>query len=98
MTSHHETASWAAVRAMLLQLVREHEVPLYRHRMANVHPGLVISSCLGLPLLDALHRTARQTQLALVAPNRAAMCGGSQALGAGLTAAGSLEEILLPNG
>lgn len=73
-------------------------MPLYSHRMANVHLGLVIGSCLGLPLFDALHRTARETQLALVAPNRAAICGGFPAPGAGLTAAGSLEEILLPNG
>jgi hypothetical protein len=98
MTSHHETSSWAAVRAILVQLVREHEVPLYSSRMANVHRVLAISSCLGWPLLDALHRTARDTQLVLVAPNRAEMCGGIPALGAGLTAAGSLEEILLPNG
>jgi hypothetical protein len=103
MTSHghgsrgHES-DWAGVRAILLQLVREHEVPLFSSRMANVHRVLVIGSCLGLPLLDALHRTARDTHLALVAPNRSEVCGGVPALGAGLTAAGSLEEILLPTG
>jgi len=103
MTSHgnascgHESG-WAEVRAILLQLVRESEVPLFSSRMAHVHRVLVIGSCLGMPQLDALHRTASDQRLAIVALNRAETCGGVPALCAGLTAAGSLEEIPLPNG
>ena len=83
---------------MLLQLVREREVPLFSNRMANVRRVLMIGSCLGMPLLDALPRTASDQRLAMVAPNPSETCGGVPALGHGLTAAGSLEEILLPTG
>lgn len=93
-----QESGWAEVRAILLQLVRESEVPLFSSRIAHVHRVLVIGSCLGLPLLDALHRTASAKRLAIVASNRAETCGGVPALGAGLIAAGSLEAILLPNG
>jgi hypothetical protein len=83
---------------MLLQLVREREVPLFSNRMANVRRVLMIGSCLGMPLLDALPRTASDQRLAMVVPNPLKTCGGVPALGHGLTAAGSLEEILLPTG
>jgi hypothetical protein len=89
-------AGWAGVRERLVQHVQEIEVPLFSIRMAHIHHPLVIGSCLGMPLFDALHRTAREPRLAVVAANRAEMCGGTLASGTELTAAGSLEEILLP--
>lgn len=73
-------------------------MPLFNSRMANVHRVLVIGSCLGMPLLDALHRTASDMRLAVVGANRAETCGGVPASWADLTAAGSLEDILLPHG
>lgn len=91
-------AGWVGVREMLLQHVREHEVSLFHSQMVNVHHLLVIGSCLGLPLLDALHRTASDTRLAVVAPNRLETCGNVLDGCADLTAAGSLEDILLPDG
>jgi hypothetical protein len=91
-------ARWAEVREDLLQHVRESEVPLFRSRMAHVHYLLVIGSCLGMPLLDALHRTAHETRLAVVAANRAETCVGLPGSCTDLTVAGSLEDILLPDG
>lgn len=91
-------AAWAEVRESLLQHVRENEVSLFNSQRVHVHHLLIIGSCLGLPLLDTLHRTASDTRLAVVAPNRSETCGGVPASCADLTAVGSLEAILLPNG
>lgn len=96
-TPRAQTA-WAEVRERLVQHVREREVPLFSNRMANVHHLLVIGSCLGMPLLNALYRTASETRLAVVAANRAEPCAGLPGSYTDLTVAGSLEDILLPDG
>lgn len=101
MTTHStppEQAEWAEVRESLLQHVRESEGPLFRSRMANVWHLLVIGSCLGMPLLNVLHQTAHETRLAVVAANCAETCAGLPGSYTDLIVAGSLEDILLPDG